>query len=166
MAFKQASLFNKKEEMESVDFKDLKQRSIILDNGSTLSIFGNPDMVTNIRESNVTLELATNAGTRECNKIADVPGFGTVWFDEEAIANIFGLSDLKKKHRVTYDSEKGDKFIVHMNDGDIEFICNPEGLYEYRVSNSYLNEVKSGKTKGQSHIIENRDYQRKSNWIH
>jgi hypothetical protein len=39
-----------------------------LDNGSRLSLFGNPKMVTNIRESKTTLELATNAGTRTIKK--------------------------------------------------------------------------------------------------
>ena len=67
--------------------------SIILDNGSTLSIFGNPDLVNNIRESDVTLQLATNAGTQESNQVAEVPGYGQVWYDSRAIANIFGLSD-------------------------------------------------------------------------
>jgi hypothetical protein len=37
-----------------------------------------------------------------------------VWYDETAIANIFGFTDLKKKHRITFDSEKEDAFIVHM----------------------------------------------------
>jgi hypothetical protein len=37
--------------------------------GSTLSLFGNPKMVTNIRESKATLELATNAGTRTTKKM-------------------------------------------------------------------------------------------------
>jgi hypothetical protein len=72
-----------------------KKRSILLDNGFTLSLFGNPDMVENIRASNVTLELATYAGTIQSNQIADIPGFGTVWYDENAIAN-------------RYDSEKED----------------------------------------------------------
>jgi hypothetical protein len=58
-------------------------------------------MVTNIRESKTTLELATNAGTKTTKQVADVPGFGMVWYDDTAIANIFGLSDLKKKHRIT-----------------------------------------------------------------
>jgi hypothetical protein len=52
-----------------------------------------------------------------------------VWYDEAAIANIFGLSDLKKKHRITFDSEKEDAFIVHMDDGNMKFQCNPKGLY-------------------------------------
>jgi hypothetical protein len=71
-----------------------------------LSLFGNPNMVTNIRESKTTLELATNAGMKTTKQVADVPGFSTVWYDETATANIFGLSELKKKHRSTFDSEK------------------------------------------------------------
>jgi hypothetical protein len=116
-----------------------------LDNGSALSLFGNPKMVTNIRESKTTLELATNAGTRTTKKIAGVPGYSMVWYDETAIANIFGLSKLKKKHRVTYDSEKEKAFIVHMNDNTLKFECSPKGLYTYKVSDEYL--------KKQSHLI-------------
>jgi hypothetical protein len=110
-----------------------------------LSLFGNPEMVTNIRESKTTLKLATNARTRTTKKIANVPGYGVVWYDKTAIANIFGLSKLKKKHRVTYDTEKEDAFIVHMNNNTLKFECNPEGLYAYKVSNEYL--------KKQSHLI-------------
>jgi hypothetical protein len=68
-----------------------------------------------------------------------------VWYDETAIANIFGLSELKKKHRVTYDSEKEDAFIVHMNKDTLIFECTHEGLYTDKVSNEYL--------KKQSHLI-------------
>jgi hypothetical protein len=78
-----------------------KGNSILLDNGSTLSLFGNPNMVKNIRESITTLELATNAGTKTTKQIADIPRFGTVWYDETAIANT----------RITFDSEKEDAFI-------------------------------------------------------
>jgi hypothetical protein len=50
-----------------------KEDSKLLDNGSMLSLFGNPTLVTNIRESKTTLlELATNTGTRATKKIANV----------------------------------------------------------------------------------------------
>jgi hypothetical protein len=42
-------------------------------------------MVTNIRESKTTLELAMNAGTRTTKQIVNVPGYGTVWYDKTAI---------------------------------------------------------------------------------
>jgi hypothetical protein len=122
-----------------------KGNSILLENGSTLSLFGNPNMVTDIRESKTTLELATNAGTKMTIQVAEVPGFGTVWYDETAKANIFGLLDLKKKHRITFDSEKEDAFIVHMDKGKMKFKCNPKGLYTLEVSNKYL--------KKENHLI-------------
>jgi hypothetical protein len=70
--------------------------------------------VEDIRTSSKTLVLATSAGVTKSNQEATVPGFGKVYFDEDAIANIFGLSDLKKKFWITYDSEKEDAFLVHM----------------------------------------------------
>jgi hypothetical protein len=109
----------------------------LLDNRSTLSLFWNPNMVKNIREWKSSLELATNTGTKTTKQVADTPGFGTVWYDETAIANIFGLLDLKKKHRITFDSEKEDAFIVHMDKGNMKFKCNPKGLYTFEVSNKY-----------------------------
>jgi hypothetical protein len=103
-------------------------------------------MVENIWVSNMTLEMATNAGTIKNNQIANVPGFSMVWYDENAIANIFGLLDLKKKFRITFDSAKEDAFIVHTGKGKVlKFVCNPEGLYHYEVSKDFL--------KKESHLI-------------
>jgi len=38
------------------------------------------------------------------DKIVDLPGYGTVWFYEDGIANILSLNNVKKKYCVTYDS--------------------------------------------------------------
>jgi hypothetical protein len=48
---------------------------------------------------------------------------------------------LKKQCRVTYDSEKEDAFIVHMNKNTLKFECSPEGLYTYKVSDKYLKKL-------------------------
>ena len=52
------------------------------------------------------IEIATNAGRRIVTHKAKVDGFGEVWYNEDAIANIFSLKDLIKKHKVTFDSSK------------------------------------------------------------
>ena len=91
--------------------------TITLDNGSTMSIFCNPELVKNIHDSDTTLELLTNAGSKKTKQQAYVPDFGMVWFDREAIANIFGFKDLVKLHQITYDSDKEDAFLVHTPNG-------------------------------------------------
>ena len=107
------------------------RESITLDNGSTLSLFCNPELVKDIRQSNTTLKMHTNAGSKESNQQATVPGFGNVWFQEDAIANIFGFGDLVNKYRITYDSEKEDAFLVHMEHKTVKFTRTPEGLYQF-----------------------------------
>ena len=129
------------------DVAEKMKNYIILDNGSSMSIFMNPDLVQNIREEEETLELVTNTGTMLNKKKADVPEFGTVWFDDRAIANIFGLCDLKKKYRVTYDSEIEDAFIVHDKEkGNIKFSCTEEGLYAFTPSESYRKNLDKNET--------------------
>ena len=102
--------------------------SITLDNGSTLSLFCNPELVKDIRQSNTTLKMCTNAGSKESNQQGTVAGFGNVWFHEEAIAIIFGFGDLVSKYRITYDSEKEDTFLVHMEHKTVKFTRTPEEI--------------------------------------
>jgi hypothetical protein len=73
---------------------------------------------------------------RQLNKLLMYPDL-VLWYDETAIAKIFGLSDLKKKHRITFDSEKEDAFIVHTDKLNMKFKCNPKGLYTFEVSDKY-----------------------------
>ena len=91
-----------------------------------MSIFSNPDLVTNVRSVATPMSLATNAGTRSVTKEATVPGFGTVWYNPDAIANIFGFVDLKRQHQVTYDSAKEDAFLVHMHGKVVKFECSQD----------------------------------------
>jgi len=84
-------------------------------------------------------------GTLINDRVAQVPGFGQVWFDHKAIANIFGFNDMKKKYRIKYDSEQEDAFLVYTKDGIIKFKSTPEGLYRYKVSKNYLEHLQNNK---------------------
>ena len=141
----QVCLMDKKKDISS-KMKD----DIILDNGSTLSIFANPELVEGIRKSKSTLEMATNTGTWLTNQEANVPGFGSVWYDEGAIANIFSFAELVDKHRITFDSSVENAFLVHQPDKIVKFECTPEGLYTCRVDKDYK---KSLTEKGNSHLV-------------
>ena len=78
--------------------------------------------------------LATNAEVKHSNQGAVVPGFGKVCStDEDAIANIFGFSDLKKRHWITNGSDKEDPFVVHQENETVKFECS-QGLHQHKAS--------------------------------
>ena len=70
------------------------------------------------------LLMSTNARQHQVTKQATIPKF-------DAIANIFGLSELTKKHQVTFDSQEEDAFHVHIDGRVVKFKANNEGLYVY-----------------------------------
>ena len=80
---------------------------ILLDNQSSVTVFCNKDMVSNIRESdNGEMQLKTNGGTLVTTQKADLPQWGEVWYNENAITNIFSYAEMADKYRITYDSER------------------------------------------------------------
>ena len=142
---------------KSLSMNDTMKDWIILDCGSSTSLFANPNLVKNIEDSSNMLELSTNAGIKYCHQKAEVPGFGKVWFDQDAVANIFGLVDLRKRYKVLYDSEKEDAFIVHLKDRKkLKFKASPGGLYFYKVSpeyKEYLQEMKEKEKHKTSYLM-------------
>ena len=86
---------------------------ILLDNQSTVDVFCNEDLLLNVREADGSMTVHSNGGPRTTNMVGDLPGYGTVWFDPTAIANILSLSRVRKKaYTVSYDSTSGDEFVV------------------------------------------------------
>jgi hypothetical protein len=98
------------------DLKDV----ILLVTGSTIgTTIANPDLITNLKATSSPLQMATNAGTKTLNLKGDVIGFGEAWYDPDFMANIFGFAKMAEQHRITYDSNIEDAFLVHTEDGDV-----------------------------------------------
>ena len=105
---------------------------VLLDSQSTISVFRNPDMLTNIRPSNRVLRAITNGGFQDSKLIGDFPNLGAVWFNEDSIANILSLSEVRQVCLVTMDTGLEPTMIVHRLDGSKMKVTEHEcGLYVY-----------------------------------
>ena len=88
-----------------------------------MNVFYNGKLLRNIRKESYFLKNYSTGGVTETNFIGDLPGFGTVWYHPNGIANILSLSKVKKRL-------DGNAFDVHLTDRCIRsFIEAPTGLY-------------------------------------
>jgi hypothetical protein len=93
---------------------------VLLDNQSTVDVFHNAALLKNIRSSTQYMDIHCNAGVTSTNLVGDFPGYGTVWYHPQGIANILSMSRVKAQgYHITYDSNKGNEFCVHKPDGTI-----------------------------------------------
>ena len=99
---KEKYLFAQKKKYDS-DLKTL----ILLDNQSTTDLFGNKNFLTNIRTVDDSLCIVSNGGEIICKKKGTLTNYGEVWYNPDAVTNILSLSNVTKKHRVTFNSNKG-----------------------------------------------------------
>ena len=116
--------------------KNIPDNWILLDSQSTVDIFCNPRLVENIRRVKDRMKIQCNAGTQVTNQVGDLPGYGPVWFDSRAIANILSLKLVKEKYHIQYDSDAKDGFVVTKPNGErFKFVQSSSGLHYLDTSN-------------------------------
>jgi len=76
---------------------------ILLDSQSTVDVYMNKKLFTNIHDTKKPLSLHCNAGMTTVNKIGDLRGYRTVRNCEDHIANTVSLKIFETQYQVTYD---------------------------------------------------------------
>ena len=99
-----------------------------MDSQSTVDIFCNPHLLKNIRRTPEGMRIHCNAGSRLTNLIGDLPGYGTVWYDPNAIANILSLWRVRDRYHISYDSSLR-KFVVTKPSGKVFMFQEYGGLH-------------------------------------
>ena len=90
---------------------------ILLDSQLTVDLFCNLKLLNNIRQVDEKLVVRCNAGKIRASLVGNLPGYGTVWYYEDGIANILSLYRVLIISHVQYDSRIDATFVVWKSDG-------------------------------------------------
>ena len=133
--FSQVHVVHDQTHLETRHRGRLPMEWVFLDNQSTIDVFVNHRLLKNIRRIDQYMYIHCTAGVTRTNLVGELPGYGTVWFHPDGIANILSLSRVKTKYRITFDSDENNEFIVHKPDGSTRnFKESNRGLYYHDTS--------------------------------
>ena len=116
---------------------EYEEDDILLDTGSTVSVFKNSKILTDIRKTGQTLRALTNGGHQDSNMKEILPGFFPVWFNEKSRLNILAWRDVRERFRIAADTDQANEITVHMDDNKkMRFMEVDSGLYLYRIKSN------------------------------
>ena len=116
--------------MHQQEINSLPHTSVLIDTGSTVSVFKNKEALRNITRSGSALHAHTNGGFQDSVLQGDLPGFFKVWYNPRCMVNILAWSDIRKKFRITADTSLEAAIQVHLGNGEhVKFREFKGGLY-------------------------------------
>jgi len=115
---------------------------LFLDTRTIFSSMANGELLTNICKADLPINMRTNTGTCQIDKVGTLLGFnGKIWYDKQSMANNVSFAELAKQHQISYNATR-DSFKVEHDGKTIKFLRSEEGLYYYEVSKDFNNSVK------------------------
>ena len=130
---------------------------ILLDSGSSCSVFNNNQLLENIKDSDTTLRYYTNGEHQNSHKKGYFAGFFYVWYNTMSMLNILSFAEVRKKFRITMDTNKETSMNVHLENNKImKFKEVSSGLYLYKDKWKVINKNLIHKQSYLSTVLENK----------
>ena len=115
----------------------------------------------NVRRVKDIMRIQCNTGTCVTNLIGDLPGYGPVWFDPSAVANVLSLKLVKEKYHIQYNSSEDKGFVVTKATGErLRFIESASGLHYLDTSSHDGNKI------GNTTLVVNTVKENRMNYTH
>ncbi len=112
---------------------------ILCDSESTVDIFKNKAILTNIRKAEKPIKLkGIEGGVTVVDQEGDLLGYGKVYYHPRVTANVLSFFNISRRFKsVKYDNEIKDAFRITRDDGSVmEFKPSDSGLYYYDFEES------------------------------
>ena len=126
---------------------------ISLDNQSATNSFGDKGLLSNIREVNDSVTVIANGGELTTNVKGHLAGCRDAWHHPNSMTNILSLSNVMKKHRVTFNGTEDGAFGAHKMDHTVKFRHSNKGSFCYdtqehdSISLNTVDENKAGSSE-------------------
>ena len=136
-------------------------RDALLDTGANFSSTNNPKLIDNEVTAVVPMNMRTNSGAKQIDKIGDLPGLiKKMWVDHTASATVLSFADLANQYHIQYDNKYIDTFFLQEWDHKeppIKFPRNyVSNLYNFRFLDKFIEQKQNEAIQFVQTIAENR----------